>query len=288
VRRTILATAWALTAALGAATFARAQARLILPFDAPFAGAAAPIASGLRLGAVPPTLAPALAAPASFAAAFPALSAAPAATAPLFSGAYAAAPGAESSVYPRVIDPSAAPHPEFAAQQASARGVVREALASLRESVARGGWTGPDTALEDSCCGDAAPKLAVLLRGRGLPARLVEAEFHYYVLLDLPGGQIVIDPTVRQFFRRAPESVPPVFVGTITQLKALFASRSAEKTTRYAPDRIYFSDARDREAALAALDRKVRSGSSDEHAPLRRFLAAPARAERAAPSILLN
>jgi len=85
-------------------------------------------------------------------------------------------------------------------QAAIVRGAVERALPALRESVALGSWTGPRTTLDESCCGDAAPKLAALLRARGIPARLVEAEFHYYVILDLPEGQLIVDPTIRQFF----------------------------------------------------------------------------------------
>lgn len=156
----------------------------------------------------------------------------------------------------------------------AARHAVRLALPALRESVALGNWNGPRTTLDESCCGDAAPKLALLLRAQGVPARLVEAEFHYYVLLDLPDGQIVIDPTVRQFFgkKRAPKGIPEVFVGDLGELADFFRRHAAVKTTRYDPSRIYFRDAAVREDALRAFEAEVRAGAAVEHEPLRSFL----------------
>ena len=162
------------------------------------------------------------------------------------------------------------------------RGAVQRALPSLRESVALGGWNGPATTLDESCCGDAAPKLALLLRAQGIPARLVEAEFHYYVMLDLPDGQIVVDPTVRQFFgkKKAPRAVPQVFVGTIADLTAFFQRHAAAKTTKYDPQRIYFRDSVVREDALRSFEAAVRAGGAAEHDPLRRFLGLPPAAAR--------
>jgi hypothetical protein len=159
---------------------------------------------------------------------------------------------------------------------------VQRALPALRESVARGHWNGPSTTLDESCCGDAAPKLALLLRAQGIPVRLVEAEFHYYVILDLPGGQVVVDPTVRQFFgkKQAPRSIPQVFVGAVADLHAFFHQHADSKTTRYDPQRIYFREAVVREDALRAFEAKVRAGGDAEHDPLRIFLGLPPAAPR--------
>ncbi|MDP3542594.1 MAG: hypothetical protein Q8T11_09035 [Elusimicrobiota bacterium] len=154
------------------------------------------------------------------------------------------------------------------------RGAVARALPALRESVALGAWNGLRTTLDGSCCGDAAPKLALLLRAQGVPARLVEAELHFYVLLDLPDGQIVIDPTVRQFFGKdlAPKAIPHVFVGDLAELADFYRRHAAAKTTSFDPPRIYFRDAAVREHALRALEAEVRAGSAAEHEPLRLFL----------------
>ncbi len=196
-----------------------------------------------------------------------------------FDGAVPAEDGA--SVYPRLELP-ANPTVRLPVQLNAVRAAVERALPALQESVALGGWNGPQTTLDESCCGDAAPKLAVLLRAQGIPARLVEAEFHYYVMLDLPDGQIVVDPTVRQFFgkKQAPKTVARVFIGSIADLHALFRKHAGAKTTRYDPQRIYFRESLVREDALRALEARVRSGASAEHDPIRRFLGLPPAAPR--------
>ncbi|MBI3563559.1 MAG: hypothetical protein HY079_00010 [Elusimicrobia bacterium] len=273
-----------LVLALAASARAAAPVRLILPGAAvaPACGACASVLSGApALSAAPAPLAPVLVsasgAPLSaapLAAAVPAALPLPAPAAhPLFAGAAPASDGA--LVYPHLTDAHAVAR-DLPRQVEAVRATALRALADLRASVALGGWNGEGTKLDGPCCGDAAPKLAVMLRGRGLPARLVEAEFHYYVILDLPEGQIVVDPTVRQFFGRAdaPPSVPTVFVGTIEQLHGLFERHKLAKTTKYDPSRIYFREAREREAKLNALDAEVRSGRAAEHEPLRRFLSA--------------
>lgn len=157
------------------------------------------------------------------------------------------------------------------------RGAVERALPALRESVALGSWSGPHTTLDESCCGDAAPKLAALLRARGIPTRLVEAEFHYYVILNLPEGQLVVDPTIRQFFGKkgAPRSVPAVFVGTIGELNTLFRHHAAAKTTRYDHHRIYFSEAQTREEYLRKTIADIRVGGVRDLEPLRREMGLP-------------
>lgn len=162
-------------------------------------------------------------------------------------------------------------------QAAVVRGAVERALPALRESVTLGSWSGPHTTLDESCCGDAAPKLAALLRARGIPARLVEAEFHYYVILNLPEGQLVVDPTIRQFFGKkgAPRGVPSVFVGTIGELTALFAHHAAAKTTRYEMHRIYFSEALTREEYLKKTIADIHVGGVRDLEPLRREMGLP-------------
>lgn len=159
-------------------------------------------------------------------------------------------------------------------QAAIVRRAVESALPALRESVALGSWSGPRTTLDESCCGDAAPKLAALLRARGVPARLVEAELHYYVILDLPEGQLVVDPTIRQFFGKkgAPRSVPSVFVGTVAELHELFLHHQSAKTTRYDARRIYFSEAVTREDQVRRVEADIRLGGARDLAPLRRHL----------------
>jgi len=198
---------------------------------------------------------------------------------PAFDGAVPAADG--DSVYPRLAVSEDRTF-RLTLQLNAVRNAVARALGALRESVALGGWSGPRTTLDESCCGDAAPKLALLLRAQGVPARLVEAEFHYYVILDLPDGQIIVDPTVRQFFGKklAPRAVPHVFVGSIADLHSFFQRHAGSKTTRYDPRRIYFSESIVREDMLRAFEAKARAGGAAEHDPLRRFLRLPPAAAR--------
>lgn len=137
---------------------------------------------------------------------------------------------------------------------------VHAALPALEKSVALGGWNGPGTNLDKPCCGDAAPKLAYLLRAHGMAVNVVEAEFHYYLSQDLEHGRLFVDPTIRQFFggSRAPPEIPKVFVGNLSDLHALFRRHAGAKTTSYGVERIYFNAARvrneRRQAVAAAAD----------------------------------
>lgn len=268
---------------------------LAAPFSAPApVFHAAPAASALSspllaAPAIAPALAlsPALPAPSpalALAQAAPAKAAAPAPAADDFeAGHYAAMfdgtplQGPEgASVSPRLAGSGQATL-RLPLQAAIVRRAVESALPALRESVALGSWSGPRTTLDESCCGDAAPKLAALLRARGVPARLVEAELHYYVILDLPEGQLVVDPTIRQFFGKkgAPRSVPSVFVGTVAELHELFLHHQSAKTTRYDARRIYFSEAVTREDQVRRVEADIRLGGARDLAPLRRHLGLP-------------
>jgi hypothetical protein len=177
-----------------------------------------------------------------------------------------------SVVFPQVATPETMSHDRDTA--AAADGLARDVsavLPALERSVWHGGWRGPGTTLHDSCCGDAAPKLGLLLRQMGRAVDVVEAEFHYYLIQRLPFGEIVVDPTIRQFFggARAPPSIPKVFVGTVSDLHALFARHAAAKTTSYDVARIYFRDAVVRNAKLEEVRRLAReTPESPEHQPL--------------------
>ena len=260
------------------------------PFAAPvFAPLAAPAAFAPVLSLTPAlALAPALAAPAQ-AAPLRALSGAPA-PAPLGKDAEDFEAGHFSAMFDGTplegrdgerVGPRHAPAGEanlrLILQTAIVRGVVERALPALRESVALGSWNGPRTTLDESCCGDAAPKLAALLRARGVPARLIESEFHYFVILDLPEGQLIVDPTIRQFFgkKAAPRGVPMVFIGSLAELNALFRHHHGAKTTRYDVPRLYFSYAHTREEHLKRVEADLRAGGPQDLEPLRRHLGLP-------------
>lgn len=179
-------------------------------------------------------------------------------------------------VYPKLMSTDSASL-RLPIQSAILRSIVDELQADLEESVVRGEWFGPRTTVDGPACGDAAPKLAALLRERGVPARLVEAEFHYYVVVDTPDGWIVVDPTIRQFFGRAtaPKSVPKVFIGSLGELRAFFDRHGSHKSTRYGVERLYLSQARDREAQVTAMILALRTDRSRDLEPLRRALGLP-------------
>ncbi|MCX5795044.1 MAG: hypothetical protein NTY77_06090 [Elusimicrobia bacterium] len=182
------------------------------------------------------------------------------------------AAGDGAPVYPQLATPETMSHDrEAVAVKAELRRAVAAAQPALERSVWHGGWRGPGTTLHDPCCGDAAPKLGLLLRQMGHAADVVEAEAHYYVLYRLPFGEVVIDPTIRQFFggARAPPDIPKVFVGTVADLNALFTRHEAAKTTSFDVPRLYFRDAQVRNGKIDEVRRLAQaSPHSPEYEPL--------------------
>jgi hypothetical protein len=197
------------------------------------------------------------------------------------------AAGDGAAVYPRLATLDSISHDREAAMAKQVLGrAVAAVQPALERSVWHGGWRGPRTTLHDSACGDAAPKLGLLLRQMGHAADVVEAEFHFYLVSRLPFGELIIDPTIRQFFggARAPPEIPKVFVGTVADLNALFIRHAAAKTTSYDVSRIYFRDAQVRNAKIEELRRlALAQPDSPEYQPL---LTAP-RPPPSAPAELL-
>lgn len=193
-----------------------------------------------------------------------------------FDGTKPAVEGERVSV--TVLPAGGSASPATTLRLAAVRAAVREADLALSRSVRLGEWNGPDTTLDDSACGDAAPKLAAMLRARGIPARLIEAELHYYVLVPSADGPIIVDPTIRQFFgrRAAPRSIPRIFAGTLPELNGLYGAHARSKTTRFDPWRIYFSEAVVREDRLASFEARLASNeASPELQVLREFRDGP-------------
>jgi hypothetical protein len=182
------------------------------------------------------------------------------------------ASGDGAAVYPMLATSDTLSHDRDAARAVRELGrAVAAVQPALERSVWHGGWRGPRTTLDDSACGDAAPKLGLLLRQMGHAADVVEAELHFYLVYRLPYGEVVIDPTIRQFFggARAPPDIPKVFVGTVAELNALFARQAAAKTTSYGVSRIYFQDAQVRNAKIEELRRLAQARpDTPEYQPL--------------------
>ncbi|MBI3549456.1 MAG: hypothetical protein HY078_10495 [Elusimicrobia bacterium] len=158
------------------------------------------------------------------------------------------------------------------------RRTIADAVACARpllaESVRASGMAGPATDLSDAVCGNAAPKLALLLRWRGLSADLVDNYNHIYIASREPDGVLVVDPTIRQFFgrRSAPADVPEIFIGTLLELKALFARNAESMTWTPGFDSIYFDASRIQNMAMGPRRRSMLAEPrSKENAPLWRY-----------------
>jgi hypothetical protein len=88
----------------------------------------------------------------------------------------------------------------------------------------------------------------------------------------LPFSEIIIDPTIRQFFggARAPPDIPKIFVGTVAQLTELYRRHAAAKTTSYGVSRIYFDNSEINNAKIEELSRLVAARPDfPEYKPLR-------------------
>jgi hypothetical protein len=131
---------------------------------------------------------------------------------------------------------------------AAVAGKLPEPLLRLRSAVstvlARPAETGPWTDPEGMCL-DLAAKWQPALLELGVPARIATTDpslaggkvvvdgqerhggkFHAYVVVDGgPQGELIVDPSFRQFFdpKRLGAPVPDVFVGTHAEAAALFA-----------------------------------------------------------------
>ncbi|MBI3554031.1 MAG: hypothetical protein HY077_16165 [Elusimicrobia bacterium] len=179
-------------------------------------------------------------------------------------------------IAPQLVTPASMAHEaEMSAVSGALRRSVELALPSLKDSVGLGEWKGPGTTLDRPCCGDAAPKLGLLLRNMGYGVHVVEAEMHYYLLNALAGGQLIVDPTIRQFFggARAPPEIPTVFVGSVAELHRLFEEHASAKRTSHDMQRIYFRDAEIRNARLLELQRALgQEPARVDMGPLARFL----------------
>jgi len=136
---------------------------------------------------------------------------------------------------------------------------IAEALGPIGEGVSHRTHQGRAMTLDGPCCGIAAPSLAAALKRKGHPVRVVEAEFHVYLIYEGGDDPLIIDPTFRQFFgaERAPKSVPRVFVGRFGDLGRAFDQAKAHRTTKYTPQRIYRSQAFIRDALVADVEDRV-------------------------------
>jgi hypothetical protein len=137
--------------------------------------------------------------------------------------------------------------------------------------------------IEGANCFDAAPKLGLMLRAKGFPVSTVGAGSHVYLVASFPRGMLVVDPTIRQYFGAAgsPSWVPKIFVGTVSDLAALYAREPARPVLPYRD--IYFPEFGARRKDGKIFSRRssyLSSPSSQEHAPLTAYFNAEAGRRR--------
>lgn len=149
------------------------------------------------------------------------------------------------------------------------------AIPFLDESVKNADWNETHMGIDGPSCFDAGPKLGLMFRAKGLPGWVAAAGHHVFMIVEAPEATLLIDPTIRQYFgqNHAPAWVPKVFVGTLSELKALYNRDPGLPVLPY--QRIYFDPewpAKRRDSKmLSARSKFLRSTQSREHAPLTEY-----------------
>ena len=142
----------------------------------------------------------------------------------------------------------------------------------LDASVSKAPWNDSHMGIEGPSCFDAAPKFGLMLRAMGMPGWVASCAHHVFVIAETPEATLLIDPTIRQYFghNHAPAWVPKIFVGTLSELKALYSREPGLPVLPY--NKIYFDPewpAQRRDSKmLSARGKFLRSTQSKEHAPL--------------------
>lgn len=154
--------------------------------------------------------------------------------------------------------------------------IVRGAAGAVNKSVLEAGWNESKMSIDGPVCFDAAPKLALLLRGRGYPAHVTASGHHVFIVLETKEVSLIIDPTIHQYFGQdaAPAWAPQIFVGTLSELKALYARDPGLAVLPY--DQVYFNPAdksvRRDSKIVAARTKMTYLSFSSEQAPLIEYL----------------
>lgn len=165
-------------------------------------------------------------------------------------------------------------HPGTQTQRTLQRAAVA-ATPYLDASVRQAPWNDSHMGLDGPACFDGAPKLGLMFRARGLPGYVAACGNHVFLIAETPEATLLIDPTIRQYFGQdsAPDWVPTIFVGTLSELKALYAKDPGLPVLPYSS--IYFnadSPAYRRDSKmLGQRNRFLSSPESTEYAPLTRY-----------------
>jgi hypothetical protein len=141
--------------------------------------------------------------------------------------------------------------------------------------------------IEGPMCFDAAPKLGLLFRALGLPGYVVACGHHVFMVVQTAETMLIVDPTIRQYFGQdaAPSWVPKVFVGTLSELKALYNRDPGLPVLPY--KEIYFNadwPAYRRDSKMLSVRSSLlRSPNSKEFAPLTKYFNACAASHACGP-----
>jgi hypothetical protein len=174
--------------------------------------------------------------------------------------------------------------PEAAARKQALKDAAYRAAPFLDQSVRRYPRNDTGTGLEGKNCFDAAPKLAMMLRAQGWPVYSAHAAGHVFLIADFPEGSFIVDPTIRQFLGEGRVSwVPLIFVGTVSELAALYARDPGLPVLPYR--KIYFDAEwpayRKDSAMLGKRDALLRSPDGAEYGPIASYFNTEAGRARA-------
>ena len=159
--------------------------------------------------------------------------------------------------------------------QKSLQNIAASARAYLDASVRAGDWNDTRMGIDGPTCFDAAPKFALMLRALGLPGYVVNNDHHVFLVAETKDATLIIDPTIRQYFGQnyAPTWVPQIFVGTLSELRALYAREPGLPVLPY--QQIYFDPSwpseRHDSKMISRRNKFLSSPNSREHEPLTDF-----------------
>lgn len=142
----------------------------------------------------------------------------------------------------------------------------------LDASVKEAPWNDSHMGIDGPSCFDAAPKLGLMFRAMKLPGWVASCGHHVFMIVETPEVTLLIDPTIHQYFGQnsAPAWVPQIFVGTLSQLKALYAREPGLPVLPY--KQIYFNEdypaTRKDSKMLSRRGQFLGSSGSREHQPL--------------------
>ncbi len=151
----------------------------------------------------------------------------------------------------------------------------------LDASVKEAPWNDSHMGIAGPSCFDAAPKLGLMFRALGLPGWVASCGHHVFMIVEAAEATLLVDPTIRQYFGQdsAPDWVPLVFVGTLSELKALFARDPGLPVLGY--QAIYFNPdwpaTRKDSKMLSRRGSFLSSPNSSEHQPLTNYFNRNAR-----------